>query len=218
VLVSRRAAALVAATVALAGCADRGLVSGPSEPATDGTWAAVTLAAVGVTGVLAALVVLPARRPGGSALASWVLAIQAGGVALAGSILVGAAIRNEQLVERADAEQAASLLRLSGLDGGGGYFSLIVAVTSVLAVLLVAALTLAARAAADDDPLERLVAAGVLGVEALASLTCIGFVLFGFRHAGFVLPALAFPVLVAAAVAAWPPKELEPQPAPPPRG
>lgn len=215
---SRQAVALGAVASVLGGCADRGLVSGPSEPTPTSTWAAVTVAAVAVTGVIAALVVLPARRPGGSALASWILALQAGGVALTGSILVSAAIRNEQLVERADGEQAASLLRLSALDGGGGYFSLIVAVTSVLAVLLVAALALAARGAADDDPLERLVASGVLGLESIASLTCIGFVLFGFRHAGFVLPALAFPVLVAATVAAWPPRELHPEQSTPPRG
>jgi hypothetical protein len=218
VLVSRRAVALVAVASALGGCADRGLVSGPSERTPTSTWAAVTIAAVAVTGMVAALVVLPARRPGGSVLASWVLGLQAGGAALAGSILVGAAIRNEQLVERANGEQAASLLRLSGLDGGGSYFSLIVAVTSVLAVLLVAALALAARGAADDDPLERLAASGVLGLEAIASLTCIGFLLFGFRHAGFVMAALAFPVLVAATVAAWPPRELPLERSSAPRG
>ena len=215
---SRRAAALAAAAAALGGCADRGVVSGPSEPPSTGTWAAVTVAAGAITIVLAALLVLPARRPGGSTLASWVLALQAGGVALAGSTLVGAAIRNEQLVERSGDEQAASLVRLSGLDGGGDYFSLVVFVTSVLAALLVAALALAARGAADHDPVERTIVTGVLVVEAIASLVCVGLVVYGFRHTGLVLAALAFPLLVAAAVAAWPSEAPPPEPTPAPRG
>jgi hypothetical protein len=214
--VTGRAAALVTAAAALGGCADRSLVSGPSDAPGTGTWAAVTVATVAIVVVTAALVVLPARRPGGSVLAGWVLALQAGAAFVAAAILVGAAIRNEQLVDREDAEQAASLVRLSDLDGGGGYFSLIVVVTAVLAALAVAALVLAARAASDDDPLERLIATGVLGVESLASLMCIGLLIFGFRHTGFVLAALGFPILVAAAVAAWP--RSAPGPEPSPRG
>jgi hypothetical protein len=215
VLLRRRAAALT--LLALGGCADRALVSGPSEPPDTTTWLVVTLAGVAIAVVLAGLVVLPARRPGGSALASWVLGLQAGGLTVAVAILVGAAVRNEQLIERADDEQAASLLRLSGLDGGSGFFDLVVVVTLLFGGLLLAALVLAARCAADDDGAERAMATGVLGIETAAALVCAGFVAFGFRHTAFVLPTLALPLLVAAMVAAWPAGPL-PEAEPPPRG
>jgi hypothetical protein len=218
VLLRPRAAALGLGALALGGCADRALISGPSEPPGTATWLVVALAAVAIAVVLAALVVLPARRPGGSALASWVLGLQAGGLTVAVAILVGAAIRNEQLIERADAEQAASLLRLSGLDGAdGGFFDLIVVVTLLFGGLLVAALVLAARCAADADGAERAMATGVLGIETSAALVCAGFVAFGFRHAAFVLPTLALPLLLAAMVAAWPALRV-PEVEAPPRG
>ena len=125
----------------------------------------VTVAAVAASVVLAALIVLPAMRAGGSVIGSWVLGLQAGGVTVAGAIIIGAAIRSEQLLDQPpDAEQAASLLRLSALDGrDSGFFNLIVVVTLVLGGLLVALLVLAARFAADTDPVERVLAAGLLG-------------------------------------------------------
>jgi hypothetical protein len=207
------------ALAALGGCADRGLASGPERPPGTGTWAVVTVAALAITLVLAALIVLPANRPGGSRVASWILAVQAGGVAVAAAIVVGAAVRSEQLLGREpDAEQAASLLRLSVLDGGdGGFFDLVVVVTVLLGGLLVAALVLAAWCAADDDPLERWLVTGLLGAEVLASVACAVLVVIGFRHAGFVLPALSLPVLVAATTAAWPRRRL-PEPEGPPGG
>jgi hypothetical protein len=194
------------AMLALGGCADRGLAAGPPSGIGTGTWAAVTVAAVGAAVMLAALIVLPAMRPGGSVLGSWVLALQAGGVAVTGAIVVGAAIRSEQLLhEPADAEQAASLLRLSDLDGrDSGFFTLIVLVTLVVGGLLVAMLTMAARFAADTDPVERALASGLLALEVAASLGCAVVVGLGFRHLGFVLPAVGLPVLVIAAVGAWP--------------
>lgn len=202
----RPAGATLAVLLVLGGCADRGLASGPSDSPTTGTWIIVTLAAAAAAGVLAALIVLPALRPGGSVFASGVLALQAGGVVVAGAVVVGAAVRSDQLLGRpADAEQAASLLRLSGLDGGdSGFFNLVVVVTVVLGGLLVTALVLAARFAADADPLERVLAAGLLALEAVASVVCGVLVALGFRHAGFVLPALALPVLLLATAAAWP--------------
>ncbi len=205
-LLVRHPAALAVGFLAVGGCADRGLVSGPSSSPGTGTWAVVTAAAVAAGVVLAALIVLPARQPGGSVFASWVLALQSAGVVVAAAIIVGAAVRSEQLLDRPpDAEQAASLLRLSGLDGGNsGFFNLIVVVTLVVGGLAAAALALAARCAADGEPLERALATGLLGVEVLGSLGCAVTLAFGFRHAGFVLPALALPVLVGAAVAAWP--------------
>ena len=112
------------------------------------------MAAVAATVVLAALIVLPALRPGGSVIGSWVLALQAGGVAVASAIIIGAAVRNEQLLDQApDAEQAASLLGSASLDGrDSGFFTLIVLVTLIVGGLLIAVLALAARFAADTDP------------------------------------------------------------------
>ncbi len=190
----------------MGGCADRGLVAGPPTGTGTATWAAVTFAAVAATVVVAALIVLPAMRPGGSVIGSWVLALQAGGAAVAGAIVVGAAIRSEQLLHQApDAEEAASLLRLSALDGrDSGFFTLIVLVTLVVGGLLVALLTLAARFAADSDPVERTFACGLLVLEVAASVGSAVVVALGFRHLGFVLPATSLPVLVIAAVAVWP--------------
>ena len=208
-LLTRRAArraGLGLALLAFGGCADRGLAAGPTSDTSAATWALVTVAAVGASVMLAALVVLPAMRPGGSVIASWVLAIQAGGAAVTSAVIVGAAIRSEQLLHRPpDAEQAASLLRLSGLDGrDSGFFTIIVLVTVLLGGLLVALLTLAARFAADADPLERLFASGLLVLEVAASLGSGVVVGLGFRHLGFVLSAAALPILVIATVAAWP--------------
>ena len=92
------------------------------------------MAAAAAALVLAALIVLPAWRPGGFGFAAGLLALQAGGVAVGGAVIIGAAVRSEQLLDRpADAEQAASLLRLTGLDGGDvGFFRCIVVVTVVL--------------------------------------------------------------------------------------
>ena len=199
-------ATLAAGLLALGGCADRGLVAGPPAGTSTATWAAATVAAVGASVVLAALIVLPSMRPGGSVLGAWVLGLQAGGVAVTSAVIIGAAIRSEQLLhEPADAEEAASLLHLSALDGrDSGFFTLIVLVTLVLGGLLVAMLTLAARFAADTDPVERALASGVLILEVGASLASGVVIGLGFRHLGFVLPAAALPVLVVAAVAAWP--------------
>ena len=57
--------ALVAALVGLGGCADRGLAAGPPSDTGTATWAAVTIAAVAASVMLAALIELPAMRPGG---------------------------------------------------------------------------------------------------------------------------------------------------------
>ncbi len=202
----RRCGPGAVALAALGGCADRGLASGPTSTTSAATWAVVTVATVAVGVVLAALVVLPAMRPGGSALASWVLGLQAGGIAVASAIIVGAAVRSDQLLDReAGAEQAASILRLTSLDGrDSGFFTLIVLVTVIVGGLLIALLVLAARFAADTDPVERVLAAGLLGVEVLGSVACWVLLALGFRHAGFVLPAVALPILGAATVAAWP--------------
>jgi hypothetical protein len=210
--VRQRAVAITACAALLGGCADRGVVSGPSSSPTASTWAAVVVAMVLATVVLAALIALPAMRPGGAKVAAWVLALQAGGVAVGGAIVIGAAVRSEQLVDRPpDAEQAASLLRLTALDGNAGFFTLVALLVAVVGGLLVAVLAIAARFAADIDTVERVLASALLGLEVLASVTCGVLVALGFRHTGFVLPALALPALVVAAWSAWP---KAPSPAP----
>jgi len=199
--------ALVAGGLLLsAGCADRGLASGPAAPPGPGTWVAVASAALAATVVLAALAVLPARRPGGSAFAAGLLAIQAGAVVVGAAVIVGAALRSRHLVTRPDrTEQAASLLRLTGLDGGdAGFFPLVAGVTVALGLLLAVVLVLAARCAADADPLERGLAAGVLSVEVVASGVAAAFVLLGARLLPVTLAAVALPILVAAVAAVWP--------------
>jgi hypothetical protein len=201
-----RRAPLLIVLVAMGGCADRGLASGPTSPVDTATWAAVIVATVLAGSVLAALIVLPALRPGGSAVGSWVLGLQAGGVTVASAIIIGAAVRSDQLLDAApDAQQAASILSLSGIDGrDSAFFTLIVVVTLVVGGLLVALFALAARFAADTDPIERWLATGLLGVEVVGSVVAWVLLALGFRHAGFVLPALALPILVIAALAAWP--------------
>jgi hypothetical protein len=125
---------------------------------------------------------------------------------VASAIIIGAAIRSDQLLDPPpDAQQAASILSLSGIDGrDSGFFTLIVIVTLVVGGLLVALFALAARFAADTDTIERWLATGLLGVEVLGSVAAWVLLAFGFRHAGFVLPALALPILVIATFAAWP--------------
>ena len=105
---------------------------------------------------------------------------------MASAIIVGAAVRSDQLLDReAGAEQAASILRLTSLDGrDSGFFTLIVLVTVIVGGLLIALLVLAARFAADTDPVERVLAAGLLGVEVLGSVACWVLLALGFRHAG----------------------------------
>jgi hypothetical protein len=202
--------ALVAVGVLLtAGCAQRGVTSEPPPGTGGGTWAAVIVAAVAATVVLAALIVLPDRRRGGSLVASAVLGLQAAGVAVGGAILVGAAIRSEQLLGRPpDAEQAASLLHLTGLDGRDvGFFRLVAGLTIVLGVLLVAVLALAARCAADTDTVERTLASCILATEVVASITVgVLMIVFDDHSLPYLLPAASLPILVFALVRCWPPR------------
>ena len=190
-----------------AGCANRGLASAPTSSPGTATWVAVGAAAGAAALVLGALIVLPARRPGGSAFGAGLLAVQAGAVVVGGAILLGAALRSEHLVTRpAGAEQAASLLRLTGLDGGDtGFFRLLAVLTVVLGGLLVVVLTLAARCAADVDPVERGMATAVLAVEVVVCGLAAALVVLGERSLPYTLTAAALPLLVAAVVTVWPP-------------
>ncbi|MEQ1787697.1 MAG: hypothetical protein ABL966_11635 [Acidimicrobiales bacterium] len=207
----RRWSGTVAIALLLAGCADRGIVSGPPDSTGAGTWIAVGTAATAAALVLAALLVLPAARPGGSAFAAGLLAIQAGAAIVGGAVLLGAAVRGGQLVDRApDAEQAASLLRLSGLDGGDtGFFWLVAVLTVLLGSLVVAVLVLSARFAADTDPLERTLACCVLAIEALISGVAVVLGLLGHHSLPFALTAAALPALVLAIVKCWPHRDAD---------
>lgn len=191
------------------GCAQRGLVSGPPSPPGAGTWLLVGAAASAAACVLAALIVLPASRPGGCAFAARLLALQAGAVVVGGAVLVGGALRGATLVERADgAEQAASLLQLGGLDGRDpGFFHLVAGLTVVLGGLLVAVLVLAARFAADVDPVERRLACCLLAVEALVAAVAVVRGLGGHLGLPFALTAAFLPPLVVAIVKCRPARE-----------
>jgi hypothetical protein len=210
VIRSRRLGPVVVALLA-AGCAERGVVTGPPSSTGTGTWALVAVAATLATLALAALVVLPAWRPGGSAFAAGLFGLQAGAAIVGGAVLVGVALRGADLVDRADeAEQASSLLRLSGLDGGDtGFFRLVAVLTVVLGTLLVALLELSARFAADVDPVERTLACCVLGVEGLVSGLAVVLGLLGHHSLPFALTAAALPVIVLALVKCWPHREAE---------
>jgi hypothetical protein len=194
-----------------AGCADRGVVSSPPSDTGSGTWVAVGLAAGAATLVLAALIVLPAWHPGGSGFAAGLLALQAAAAVVGGAVLVGAALRGATLAARTgDAEQAASLLRLTGLDGGDvGFFRIVAGLVVVLGTLLVAILVLTARFAAGVDPVERTLACCVLAVESLVSGTAVVLGLLGHRSLPFALTAAALPAIVLAIVKCWPHREAE---------
>lgn len=195
----------------LAGCAERGVVSGPSSSVGTGTWILVGVAASAAIAVLAALIVLPAWRPGGCGFAAWFLGLQAGALVVGGALLLGVALRGATLVERADgAEQAASLIRLGGLDGRDASFHYLMAVLTVaLGGLLLAVLVLAARFAADVDPVERTLTCCVLAVEALVSGIAVVLGLLGHTSLPFALTAAALPALVLGIVKCWPHREAE---------
>lgn len=205
------AAALAGVALLTGGCAERGLAARPPTPPGPGTWVAVGTAATLATVVLAAVLVLPGVRRGGSGFAAGFLALQAGAAVVGGAVLIGAAVRSGQLVTReAGAEQAASLVQLTGLDGrDSGFFPLMVAVIAVLGLLLVVLLVLTARFAAGADPVERTLACCVLALEALVAAVAVVLGLLGHRSLPFALTAAAFPPLVLALITCWPHDEAE---------
>ncbi len=170
------------------------------------------VAATAAALVLAAIVVLPRRRPGIPTLATSLLAAQAGSAVVGGAVLIGAALRGAHLITRpAGAEEAASLLRLSGLDGDdAGFFRLMAGLVAVLGGLLVVVLALAARCAADADPVNRALATAVLIVEAVGCGGALVLVVLGQRGLPFTVPAAALPLVVLAAVATWPRPPIDP--------
>lgn len=199
-------AGLITALVLTAGCAERGLVAGPSSSNGPGTWIVVAAAGIASGLVLAALILLPGRPRQGSPVASTVLALQAAGASIATAILLGAAIRSGQLrTQPADREQAASLLRLTRLDGiDSGFFPLMAVLITILGLLVVLSLALAARCAASPAWSHRALAAGLLAVETVLCSAALVLVVLGQRGLPVTVPAAAVPVVALATVAAWP--------------
>ncbi len=202
----------VALLLLTAGCADRGLASAPPSPPSTLTWIVVAIAACAAALVMAALIVLPDGRSDGSPLAAGLLAVQAGAAVVGTAVLIGAAVRSEQLTTgEPRAEQAASLLRLTGLDGGDtGFFRLLIGLMVVLAALLVVVLVLGARFAAGNDPSERIVAGCVLAVESAIGGVALVLAVIGHRSLPFVVPAAALPLLLLGTISCWPTDRAEP--------
>lgn len=199
-------AALALALATAAGCAERGLVARPSSPPGSGTWVAAWVAGVLAAAVGGVLLTLPAwRAKRGARLATALFTAQAGAAALVGSVLTAVAIRTWQLIGRpADAAPATDLLRLSRVDGDARYYALMVTAVAVVTVLVVALTSAAARLAASEDPFERTVACALLAIEIGGSGVAIVSLVLGANGLPFLVPALAFPVLVASFIACWP--------------
>ena len=202
---ARRSLTLLGALV-VAGCAERGVVSGPQGDTTTATTLVVVLAVALLVAVVATLLLAGTRWRHGARLAAVVLAVQAAAVWLGSAVLAGVAWRGDQLLDRpADAEQAASLLALSGLDGREpAFFVLMAATVTVLGGLTVAVLGLSARMATGTEAPERAVATAVLAAQTAASTVALGLVATGDRGRVIVVGAALLPLLVAATWSAWP--------------
>jgi hypothetical protein len=201
----RRVLPAVLVGLLVGGCATRGVASGPTTEPGVATWVVIGVAASAAAAVLGLLLVHSDRRRGGVPLVAALLALQAGGVVVGASVLVGLAVRSGQLAGRpADAELASSLVRVSRLDGDGSLALLIVLLVVVLAGLTTLLLGLAARFAAGTDRVERWTVVGVLGAELLATAYAVARVASGDRAVVWMVVALQLPLVVAALVAGWP--------------
>lgn len=197
---------LALVVAAAAGCAERGLVARPSSHPGSATWVAVWAAGVLAAAVGGVLLTLPAwRAKRGARLATALFTAQSGGAALVGTVLGSVAIRTWQLLDRpADAAPAADLLRLSRVDGDTRYYAVMLTAVAVLTVLVVTLTSAAARLAASDDPLERTVACALLAIQIGGSGVAIVSLALGAHGLPFLVPALAFPLLVASFITCWP--------------
>lgn len=203
---ARGAGLALLSLVALSGCAERRLVTKPATPPTTGTWIAVWIAGAVIAVVAGGLLTLPVwRERGGSRVATAVLALQAGALAVAGAVLTGVAVRGWQLIERPEsAAPAGALLRLSRLDGDTAYLALMVLFVVVVTALLVTLSALAARFAASTDVLERSIACAVLAVEVAGAAYATARLLRGAHGWPYLGSALALPVFFVAFLTAWP--------------
>ena len=207
-----RALALASLTaLALSGCAERRLVAGPADRPTATTWTTVWLAGALAALVAGVLLTLPAwRRRTGARTAVVVLTAQTGVVAVAGAVLGAVAVRSWQLLDQPEGEQAAALVRISGIDGDTGFFALMVLVVAFGGALLATMSALATRFAATDDGWERLVACGLLALELGGAAYLAARFALGSRAWPFTAGAAATPVLVAALWSCWPRRTADP--------
>ena len=198
---------LALVSVALAGgCAERRLTAGPGSPPSTGTWTLVWIAGALAAVVTGVLLTLPAwRERRGARLAVAVLTLQTGAVAVTGVVLVGVAMRTGQLLERApDAAASVALVRLSSVDGDADLFSLFVLLLVIGGAPLVMLLGLCTRFAAGDDAVERSSAFALLAIQVGGASYAAVRLLLGSSGLPYLLPTVLLPVLVAAAVSAWP--------------
>jgi hypothetical protein len=206
---------IAASGLLASGCAERQLVTQPSNPPGTGSWAAVAIAGGLAAVVVGLLLTLPAwRQRGGARLAVVVLTAQTGAVVVLATVLTGVAVRSWQLIDRpADAAPATALVRLSRVDGDTAFFALMVLLTVVLAGLLATLTALAARFAAGTDPLQRSIASALLAVEIGGCGYAIVCLLLGAHGWPYVAGALATPFVALALVACWPRRTADPTPA-----
>lgn len=203
-----RTAAGLSGGLLLAGCANRGVASGPATEPGTGTWVLVSVAvalAIVVLGALLARLHTPAA--GGDLLASTVLALHAGAALVGGALLAGLAVRSGPLANAKAAGtpvSEVSLLRVSVTDGDPRFFTLMVVLVVLLGASLTLLLTVAARNARNPDPVGRVVACAVLALELPVAAYGLARVFLGHHEWPYVLAALHVPVLTIAIATCWP--------------
>ncbi|MEX2294066.1 MAG: hypothetical protein WD691_09800 [Acidimicrobiales bacterium] len=200
------AAVTVAASITLAGCADRELLTAPRTTPGGGTWVAVWAALLLATLTIGVLLTLPTWRVWrGARLAVSVFTLEAGAVVVAGVMLASIAGRSWQILGRpGGAPPDDALLRLGGADGDRAFFAIMFLSAAVLAVVLGALAAAGARLAGSTDPVKRAVASAVLAAQAGGAAYAIVRLVLGADGLPYVIPALAFPFLVVAFATCWP--------------
>ncbi len=203
---TRRAIPLVAVALLSAGCADRRLMARPEAAPSGTTWLAVWIALALAALVTGVLLTLPAwRQRGGARFAVIVLTLEAGAAVIAGVVLASVAARTWQLLGRPPtATPVDALVRLSDADGDQAFFALMVIIALLLASVVATIAAAAARLAASADPLSRSAASVFLALEAGGCGYAIVRLVLGANGLPYVVPALAFPVFVAAFATCWP--------------
>lgn len=204
-----RSRIVVLSVVALgAGCAERGVGSGPDAPPSGPAWASVWLAVLVAAAVWGRLLTRTRVRRGAGRVARAVLALQAGSVVVGTALLVGLALRTGQLADQPpDAEVASSLVRVGQIDGDGSLFALVTLVAVAVGALLALILVLAARFVHSPQRGERWSAVAVLVAMVAAAAAGAVAVAGGSRWTPMVVLALQLPLAGAALMSAWPGRE-----------
>ena len=211
-MTARRLVAGGLATLVLSGCAERRLVTAPSSTPSTATWTVVWAAGIAAALMVGVLLTLPAwRSRSGARVAVALLTVQAGAVAVAGTVLGAAAIRTWQLIDRPPEDPTATaLLRLSRVDGDTAFFALVVLLVVAAASLVGAITAVGARFAAGADPVERFIACAVLAIELGAAGYALVRLVLGAHGWPYLASALAFPLIALAFATCWPPRQSRP--------